>query len=94
MKPQAMTKKEAKIFGEVKKKYTVKKQTAYPANFKVTNDGVTITLPKEVLDLCNLNGKKVTWTIINNCIQISGFEPNFFIPAINLNIGEFIPHKK
>lgn len=65
----------------------------FKAPMKVTRDGVTITLPRNVLGYIKADedGAEVYWSPVNGVVQISGEQPHMIIPMLSVNDDGFLP---
>ena len=63
----------------------------FKAPMQVGRNGVTIVLPKEVLDYINADedNAELYWSPVNGVIQISGAQPHMIIPMLSVNTNEF-----
>jgi hypothetical protein len=62
----------------------------YNSPVEMTNEGLSVFLPKELVSYLNIDNGKIHWVAINGVVQISGFEPNTVIPIVSLTKESFI----
>jgi len=67
----------------------------FKAPMEVDRNGVTIRLPREVLDYikADADGGELFWSPVNGVIQICGEQPHMIIPMISVDEDEFLPQE-
>lgn len=67
------------------------KPLVYTSKLSIKGESVTFELPKNIIKYLDVNNSKIYWVPINGIIQITGKEPNIFIPIGSIDKNSFIP---
>jgi hypothetical protein len=67
------------------------KLKVYKVKSRVGRKTVSITFPRNIIEDIAPDKKKIFFTVINGVIQISGNQPNIFVPAVKVNKKDFEP---
>ena len=72
-------------------KVNFKPNELYSTEIKVNGNEINISFPKEILSNLKQQDGKIFWTINGGSVEIHGKAPKLVLPAIKMDVDDFIP---